>query len=202
MKHLKTISGLCMAILLFASCEKAETKAEKAERELREFVASVEQKADENAEELAEEWDKFQEEFSTRSQEVNEEALEEITKTWNNIQENINKITETEASSPLLALYAAVGLESQNAPMGFIDKDNLVQKYAGFVNHIDQNKSDYSTEDWNDIEEVWSALNQRKEELEPLPADSSAKILAIKAQYTATKAVNKTESAIEEAIEK
>ncbi len=203
MTKIKSISGFLLTILLiFSSCQKAETEAEKAEKELREFVKMVEVKAEENSEELAEEWADFEEEFKEKSKEVKEESMNEINETWMKIKEKVDEVMDNEPSTPILALYTALGLESQNAPMGYIDQGNIVRKYKGFVNHIVENKSKYTTKDWEDVDEIWTSLNNRKNELEPLHVDSTAEIVKLKAKYLQTRVVNKTESAIEETLEK
>jgi len=75
---------------------------------------------------------------------------------------------------------------------GFVTAANLLDTYTRFVNTVDDNKKNYSREDWDEIEVLYEALDTRKNTVEKdLPSGHNNKIAGLKVKYSSIRAFNR-----------
>jgi hypothetical protein len=70
---------------------------------------------------------------------------------------------------------------------GFVNADNILSVYKNFVNTVDDNKNKYTREDWDEINVLYEALDNRKNtvEKEGLKGADNLKIAGLKIRYAA-----------------
>lgn len=75
----------------------------------------------------------------------------------------------------------------------WVNKSNIVAVYEHFVATVDQNKSVYSREDWDEIKLIYEALDSRKNavEKEGITTKDNIKIAGLKIKFTTIYQINK-----------
>jgi hypothetical protein len=68
--------------------------------------------------------------------------------------------------------------------------ENVAEVYKNFIQVLKANKNQYTMEDWNEIEKLWEALEDKKDAL-PVTAGDKTKIAGWKTEYVSVKAVKK-----------
>jgi len=65
-----------------------------------------------------------------------------------------------------------------------VTPENLLPTYISFVEAVDQNRETLSAEDWDEVEKIWDALDNRKQEVEKqAPSGANNKIASEKLKY-------------------
>lgn len=82
---------------------------------------------------------------------------------------------------------------SEDMKFEWVNKDNIVTVYEHFVATVDQNKSVYSREDWDEIKLIYEALDNRKNavEKEGLSTKDNIKIAGLKIKFTTIYQINR-----------
>ena len=82
---------------------------------------------------------------------------------------------------------------SEDMKFEWVNKDNIVTVYEHFVATVDQNKSVYSREDWDEIKLIYEALDSRKNavEKEGLSTKDNIKIAGLKIKFTTIYQINR-----------
>lgn len=84
------------------------------------------------------------------------------------------------------------GVVGNDMSFGFATADNLLGIYRNFVNTVDENKNNYSREDWDEIKVLYEALDTRKNTVEKdLPKGDNNKIAGLKMKFSAIKATHR-----------
>ena len=75
----------------------------------------------------------------------------------------------------------------------WVNKSNIAAVYEHFVATVDQNKSVYSREDWDEIKLIYEALDSRKNavEKEGITTKDNIKIAGLKIKFTTIYQINK-----------
>lgn len=75
----------------------------------------------------------------------------------------------------------------------WVNKSNIVAVYEHFVATVDQNKSVYSREDWDEIKLIYEALDSRKNavEKEGITTKDNIKIAGLKIKFTTIYQINR-----------
>ncbi len=74
----------------------------------------------------------------------------------------------------------------------YVTSANLHDVYQKFVNTVQDNKDNYSREDWDEIKVLWEALGTRKNAVEKdVPNGDNTKIAGLKVKFGAIKATNR-----------
>lgn len=75
---------------------------------------------------------------------------------------------------------------------GFVTADNIHDVYKNFVNAVEDNKNNYTREDWDEIKVLYEALDTRKNAVEKdLSTNDNLKIAALKVRFAAVKATHR-----------
>jgi hypothetical protein len=107
------------------------------------------------------------------------------------------KIKETEVVTPdfrqvLRNSLFGEGVVGSDMGFGFATAENLLSIYRNFVNTVDDNKNNYSREDWDEIKVLYEALDTRKNTVEKdLPKGDNNKIAGLKIKFSAIKATHR-----------
>lgn len=84
------------------------------------------------------------------------------------------------------------GMIGSDMNFSFATADNLLSIYRKFVNTVDENKNNYSREDWDEIKVLYEALDTRKNTVEKqLPDGDNTKIAGLKIKFSAIKATHR-----------
>jgi hypothetical protein len=82
---------------------------------------------------------------------------------------------------------------------GFVTANNIHDVYKNFVNTVDDNKNNYTREDWDEIKVLYEALDTRKNAVEKdLATSDNLKIAALKVKFAAIKATHRGGAKAEE----
>ncbi len=115
------------------------------------------------------------------------------------------KIAESEAA--VAADYRQVlrtnlfgkGVIGNDMSFSFANANNLLSIYEKFVNTVDDNKNNYSREDWDEIKVLYEALDTRKNVVEKeLPKGDNFKIAKLKIKFSYIKTMHRGGTKIEE----
>lgn len=89
------------------------------------------------------------------------------------------------------ALFGEGAIGSDMA-FNYVTGANLHDVYQKFVNTVQDNKDNYSREDWDEIKVLWEALDTRKNTVEKdAPNGDNTKIAGLKVKFGAIKATNR-----------
>lgn len=75
---------------------------------------------------------------------------------------------------------------------GFVTAANIHDVYKNFVNAVEDNKNNYTREDWDEIKVLYEALDTRKNAVEKdLSTSDNLKIAALKVRFAAVKSTHR-----------
>jgi len=82
----------------------------------------------------------------------------------------------------------------------FVNAGNILSIYKNFVNAIDDNKNNYTREDWDEINVLYEALDTRKNtvEKEGLTGSDNLKIAGLKIRYASINATHRGGTKVKE----
>jgi len=84
------------------------------------------------------------------------------------------------------------GMIGSDMSFSFATANNLLSIYRKFVNTVDENKNNYSREDWDEIKVLYEALDTRKNTVEKqLPDGDNTKIAGLKIKFSTIKATHR-----------
>ena len=82
---------------------------------------------------------------------------------------------------------------------GFVTAANIHDVYKNFVNAVEDNKNEYTREDWDEIKVLYEALDTRKNAVEKdLSTADNIKIARLKVRFAAVKATHRGGTKAEE----
>ena len=91
-----------------------------------------------------------------------------------------------------LYIKAGAGNTSHKLDFSDLNAGDMVAEYQNFVDVIRQYKDEYTTEDWTMVNKTWKDLNHRRKELkDSISVGDTKKIMKLRVDYTAIKAVNR-----------
>lgn len=195
MKKRNLFLGIALSALVFTSCKDAkETEAEKSVDTYVGYVDSIEKVTVADA---RTNWEAIDASYQERALAA-EAALENI-KEKEAAQERIDAgKLKYEAYKAQVQAEAAVSSKQQmrNALFGegkigddmnfnWVTKDNILAVYQQFVTTADNNKENYSREDWDEIKLLWEGLDSRKNtvEKEGLSGPDNREISSLKMKF-------------------
>jgi hypothetical protein len=84
------------------------------------------------------------------------------------------------------------GKISNDMQFSFVTPANVLSIYETFVNTVDNNKDNYSREDWDEIKVLYEALDTRKNAIEKeMSGSDNRKIALLKIKFAGMKAANR-----------
>lgn len=210
-KYFKILTPTVLAIVLsIAACnqQQEKNKAKVAIEELQHHIDSLEARivevdgkgwARDNWKELEAEYNELKAKVNKELADTQSEDVVILEKKWEVISKDIQSYSPY--SAVVVNVYSALGTSPEEFSMNFVTKENMLSKYKAFVETVKANKEVYSSKDWAHLDVLWEALNERKNELEPLDTKVNLKIAELKLEYGAMKTLEKTEAKVEEKAE-
>lgn len=202
MKKVNLFLGAAIIAIGFTSCKsEGEKQAEMAFDSYEKYVDSV---TTVNAEEAKVNWESIEASYNERTAEA-EAALESVGDR-NNAQARLEKAqakyaemkakmeAETaaaQAEAPATGkqairdAYFGAGKIGEDMNFSWVNKDNILRVYNDFYNKFDENKDNYSREDFDEIKALYEALDSRKNtvEKEGLSSKDNRKIAELKFKF-------------------
>lgn len=85
------------------------------------------------------------------------------------------------------------GKMGNDMQFAWVNKDNIHETYQNFIHTVENNKDNYSREDWDEIKVLYEALDNRKNvvEKEGLSTADNLKIAGLKVKFAPMLAVNR-----------
>ncbi len=208
MKTIKLMITAAIAVAFVGACQPTETEAKKKANDLTTYVDSIQNLTPEYTNAYLANLDKgYQERVVLLESEMDQLAeedkvrLEESMAKYNQLkasyEENI-KVAETTMATAsdyrtgLRNKLFGEGVVGSDMAFNYVTADNLLDVYTKFVNTVDDNKKNYSREDWDEIKVLYEALDTRKNMVEKDVANGvNTKIAGLKIKFSAIKATNR-----------
>ena len=98
------------------------------------------------------------------------------------------KESDNSGGSSLSATLFPMGTVGKDLNFDWVNKDNILRVYNDFNNAYDENKDKFSREDFDEIKQMYEALDARKNtvEKEGLSAEDNRKIAELKFKFAPT----------------
>jgi hypothetical protein len=209
MKRINTVMTAAIVVAAFTACQAPESEASKNARNVIVYVDSIQKLTPEYT---SNNWASLEAGYQERillmendkEQLAAEEKarLEESISKYDalkasyqqNIQVNENALTKA-AIDYRISLRNALfgeGVIGEDMTFSYVNGANLLDVYRKFVNTVDDNKNNYSREDWDEIKVLYEALDTRKNTVEKdAPSGDNTKIGGLKIKFGAIKATNR-----------
>ncbi len=209
MKNQNLFLGLAIVALGFTSCK--DEKEVQAQKSVETYVVYVDSLGNVAAADAQTNWEAIDAAYQLRISEA-EAALENL-KDKEAAQERINASrakyealrlsiqAENEkeiavAVSPKQKLRNALfgeGKIGEDMSFAWVNAGNIHDVYQQFVGTVEENKDNYSREDWDEIKIMYEALDSRKNtvEKEGLSSEDNRKIAGLKAKFGPMFTVNR-----------
>jgi len=205
MKKLTMIFGIAVLGMLVSSCNnESKTMSHKEQRENKVVYVEDTINSYEGMQWARDNWSQLDNEYTDLTTQAKQEADkhkdpmdEEVTIRWNNIK---TKVSQPVYSTYVVSACGGLGVEKPGLSLAFLTVDNIEPAYAGFVNAVKMDYDKFSKDDARIISSMWDDLNDRKNELEPIPAGDNIKIAAHKTEFAVVKSALKIKTGVEEAL--
>ncbi|WP_163400485.1 DUF6565 domain-containing protein [Flavobacterium fluviatile] len=205
MKNIQILSAVALIALGFASCK--DEKQEQAKKTIDSYVAYVDSVKNVAADDLKADWANVEAEYNRRAENAqmaladlkdNEAETERI---------NTSKVKYEEFKNEMAAKLAPPVSEKQtlrntlfgegkigdDMSFAWVNAENIHSVYQQFVHTVENNKDNYSREDWDEIKLLYEALDTRKNtvEKEGLSSEDNRKIAGLKIKFAPMYTVNR-----------
>lgn len=208
MKSTNLLLGAAVIALGFTSCK--DEKAEKAEKSVETYVVYVDSVEKVTPADAKTNWEAIDASYQQRASEA-EAALADM-KEKEKAQERIDAsrakyeamkarmqaemAAMNTASNPKMRLRDALfgeGKIGEDMKFDWVNKDNIHSVYQQFIHTAENNKDNYSREDWDEIKVLYEALDARKNtvEKEGLSGSDNRKIAGLKIKFGPMMSVNR-----------
>ena len=199
MKKRNLFLGLALVSLVFTSCK--DEKVTQAEKSVDTYVVYVDSINNVDAVQVKANWQAINDSYQVRV--VEAESALDVLKEKEKAQERINASkakfealkaqmeadmqAEVAANSKQAFRNALFGEGKIGSDMNFdwVNKDNILAVYQQFVDTAQNNKDNYSREDWDEVKLMYEALDSRKNtvEKEGLTSADNKKIAGLKLKF-------------------
>ena len=220
MKSRNLLLGAAVIALGFTSCK--DEKAAEAEKKVDTYVVYVDSIGNVAEADAKTNWDAIEASYQMRISEAEaalqnlkdkEKAQERIDASKAKyealkakMQADMNAQNETATATPINSKQklrnALFGQGKIGDDMNFdwVNKDNIHAVYQQFIHTAEDNKDNYSREDWDEIKLMYEALDSRKNtvEKEGLSVDDNKKIASLKFKFAPMLKVNRMGAKTEE----
>ena len=214
MKSTKWFLGVVIISLGLASCkDEKEVQAEKAVNNYVVYVDSVEKIAAENAQK---DWEQIDAAYQLKMSEAeaNLVYVKDSVKEYERMIASKNKYDELSAKMNVVVVAASPKQQLRNALFGegkigddmnfdWVNAGNIHGVYQTFIHNAENNKDNYTREDWDEIKLMYEALDSRKNtvEKEGLSSEDNRKIAGLKFKFAPMLKVNRMGAKSEEMSE-
>lgn len=211
MKNTKLFLGIALVALVFVSCK--DEKETQAQKNIDTYVVYVDSLDNVDVMDAKENWSAIEENYQMRSAEA-DAALADL-KDRVAAQERIDasrikylefkaKVeadmeTELQGNTPVNpkqqlrnALFG-VGKIGDDMNFDWVNASNIHSVYQQFIHTAENNKDNYSREDWDEVKLMYEALDSRKNtvEKEGLSSEDNRKIAGLKFKFAPMLKVNR-----------
>ena len=198
MKSRNLVLGMAVIALAFTSCK--DEKQKEAEKTVDSYVVSVDSLGNVAKEDAKANWQSIEATYELKSSQA-DTALSDL-------NEDVKAKEKVEASKAKYAALKAMMMaemeaskpdskqEMRNALFGegkvgtdmnfdWVNAGNIHSVYQQFVHTVENNKDNYSREDWDEIKLMYEALDSRKNtvEKEGLSSEDNRKIAGLKLKF-------------------
>ncbi|SEA76749.1 hypothetical protein SAMN05443667_108145 [Flavobacterium gillisiae] len=213
MKSTNLVLGMAVIALGFTSCKDEKTEA--ANKTVESYVVYVDSLENVAPEDAKANWSAIEATYEVRSSQA-ETALSDLKESEEakaKIEASRAKYAalqarmqaEMEASAPNSkqqmrnALFGE-GKIGDDMNFGWVNKDNILSVYRQFIHTAEDNKDNYSREDWDEVKLMYEALDSRKNtvEKEGLSSSDNREIAGLKFKFGPMLKVNRIGAKSEE----
>jgi hypothetical protein len=208
MKTLQLMITATIAVAFVGACQPTETEAKRKANDVTIYVDSIQNLTPEYNNAYWTNLDRGYQErvvlLESEMDQLTEEEkvkLEESMAKYNQLkasyEENIKAAETTMANASdyrtgLRNKLFGEGVIGSDMSFNYVTADNLLDVYTKFVNTVDDNKNNYSREDWDEIKVLYEALDTRKNTVEKDVANGvNTKIAGLKIKFAAIKATHR-----------
>lgn len=211
MKNTKLFLGIALVALVFVSCK--DEKETQAQKNIDTYVVYVDSLDDVDVMEAKENWSAIEENYQMRSAEADaaladlkdkaaaQERIDASRIKYLELKAKVEADMETELQgntsvSPKQQLRNAlfgVGKIGDDMNFDWVNASNIHSVYQQFIHTAENNKDNYSREDWDEVKLMYEALDSRKNtvEKEGLTSEDNRKIAGLKFKFAPMLKVNR-----------
>ncbi|KVV14207.1 hypothetical protein ACRASX_01305 [Flavobacterium sp. TMP13] len=214
MKNAKLLVGIAFIGLAFTSCkDEKETQAEKKVDRYVSYVDSVKNVAEED---VKANWETVESQYDMRVSEAElaladlkdktkaEERVNEAKAKYDTFKANLTPTAPVVTKKQVMRdnLFGA-GNVGDDMSFAWVNAKNIHEVYQNFVHTVENNKDNYSREDWDEIKLMYEALDNRKNtvEKEGLSSEDNRKIAGLKVKFAPMYTINRTTAKSDENAE-
>jgi hypothetical protein len=191
-----------IAVVLYSCNDEKRTLANERVADFERYVDSVRaissDKAEENWDKISADFDRKVAELDESTREFNDDVKKELAVKIDAAKANYDEfktsITESiekrkaEMNNPnyiLRSKFFGEGKVGESLDFSWVNKDNILAAYEGFLQAYKDNKSNFAREDYDYVKMMYEALDNRKNtvEKEGLSSDDNGKIAKIKLEF-------------------
>lgn len=214
MKNLNRIVVIVGLAIAMVSCKNSDREqAQTTVDDYTTYIDSVSQVAAADAEQR---WDEI-ERYATEKREdaqreikdledrvALEERMNESSRKYEEFKQNVvHYKTEIQAENARKEVRSKLfkgQLVENDMSFGWVNKDNILDVYDNFVNTVSEHKDEYTREQWDDIKQLYEALDTRKNtvENEGLTSADNLKIAGLKVRFATMYKINRIGAKAEE----
>jgi hypothetical protein len=217
MKSNSLFIGIAMVAISMTSCK--DEKAAQAEKSVQNFVVYTDSIDGVETQEAQKNWDAIESAYQLRvteaetalkdlkDQQAAQEKMDAGKTKYANYKANVQtQMTVNMKPNPKQQLRNALfgeGKIGDDMNFAWVDKDNMHDVYQQFVHTAEDNKDNYTREDWDEVKLMYEALDSRKNtvEKEGLSSKDNLKIAGLKIKFAAMAKVNRVGAKGEEMAE-
>lgn len=211
MKNIQIFSGIVLIALGFTSCK--DEKQEQAKKTIDSYVTYVDSVKNVAADDLKADWAAVEAEYDRRAENANMALADLKDNTAETERINESKIKYEEFKNEMAATLSPTSSKQQlrnnlfgEGKMGddmsfeWVNAQNIHSVYQQFIHTVENNKDNYSREDWDEIKLMYEALDSRKNtvEKEGLSSEDNRKIAGLKLKFAPMYTVNRMGAKSEE----
>lgn len=215
MKNVQLLSGIAIIALSLTSCK--DEKQIKAQKTVDSYITYVDSVKNVAAEDLKDNWKSVEAEYDRRAENAQVALVDIKDNAVNTEKINASKVKFEEFKKGMVALLTPPISEKQkfrntlfgegkvgdDMSFAWVNAKNIHGVYQQFVHTVENNKDNYSREDWDEIKMMYEALDNRKNtvEKEGLTAEDNRKIAGLKLKFAPMYAINRIKAKSEETAE-
>lgn len=205
MKNIQILSGIALLSLVFTSCK--DEKQEQAKKTIDAYIAYVDSVQNVKADDLKADWKDVEAEYNRQEENAHLALADLKDNTAETERINTSKTKYEEFKNEMEAVFAPPVSSKQqlrntlfgerkigeDMSFNWVNAQNIHSVYEQFVNTVDNNKNNYSREDWDEIKLMYEALDNRKNtvEKEGLTSEDNRKIAALKLKFAPMYAIKR-----------
>lgn len=211
MKNTKLFLGIALVALVFVSCK--DEKETQAQKNIDTYVVYVDSLDDVDVMEAKENWSAIEENYQMRSAEADAaladlkdkaaaqeridasriKYLELKAKVETDMKTELQGNTSVSPKQQLRNALFGVGKIGDDMNFDWVNASNIHSVYQQFIHTAENNKDNYSREDWDEVKLMYEALDSRKNtvEKEGLTSEDNRKIAGLKFKFAPMLKVNR-----------